>query len=153
MLVVDASVVVAFLIDPSRRDAIRERFREGGDDLHVPGHLDLEVLSALRRLVLTGRLPADRAHAAAEDLADLPLVRHPVEALASAVWALHENVTAYDAAHVALAAALDAPLFTLDTALARAPGLPAVVITLGGTPPADPRGTALAVPHGAALTP
>ena len=40
MLVVDASVVVDFLLDPDR---LRARFREGGDDLHAPAHLDVEV--------------------------------------------------------------------------------------------------------------
>ena len=103
MLVVDASVVVAFLIDPSRRNAIRARFLEGGDDLHAPAHLDLEVLSALRRLVLAGRLPDSRASAAARDLTDLPLVRHPIEPLVDTVWALRGDITPYDAAYVAAA--------------------------------------------------
>ncbi len=44
------------------------------------------------------------------------------EPLASRVWALHPTVTAYDAAYVALAEELDAPLATLDRRLARASG-------------------------------
>ncbi|NLF03397.1 MAG: type II toxin-antitoxin system VapC family toxin [Actinomycetales bacterium] len=136
MLVVDASVVVAFLIDPSRRNAIRARFLEGGDDLHAPAHLDLEVLSALRRLVLAGRLPDSRASAAARDLTDLPLVRHPIEPLVDTVWALRGDITPYDAAYVALAAALDTPLFTLDSALVHTPGLPVAAVTLGSGPSA-----------------
>jgi len=40
---------------------------------------------------------------------------------------LRENLSAYDAAYVALAEALDAPLLTLDERLARAPGVRARV--------------------------
>ena len=38
------------------------------------------------------------------------------------MWELRGNLTAYDAAYVALAELLGAPLVTLDTRLARAPG-------------------------------
>jgi predicted nucleic acid-binding protein len=38
------------------------------------------------------------------------------------VWTLHPNVTAYDAAYVALAEELDLPLVTLDRRLSRAVG-------------------------------
>jgi len=37
------------------------------------------------------------------------------------VWLLRDNLTAYDAAYVALAELLDAPLLTCDTRLGRAP--------------------------------
>jgi predicted nucleic acid-binding protein len=43
------------------------------------------------------------------------------------VWALRANLTGYDAVYVALAEALDAPLFTPDRRLARAAGLRARV--------------------------
>jgi predicted nucleic acid-binding protein len=39
------------------------------------------------------------------------------------VWALRENLTAYDAVYVALAEALETTLLTCDGRLARAPGL------------------------------
>ena len=48
--------------------------------------------------------------------------RDGFEVLARRVWALHPNLTAYDAAYVALAEELGAPLLTLDARLARAPG-------------------------------
>lgn len=38
------------------------------------------------------------------------------------IWELRDNLTAYDAAYVALAEALDAPLLTGDRHLARASG-------------------------------
>ena len=47
------------------------------------------------------------------------------------MWELHPTVTTYDAAYVALAEALDAPLLTLDRRLARATG-PACTFLLPG---------------------
>ena len=43
------------------------------------------------------------------------------------MWALRENLTAYDAMYLALAEPLDATLFTCDGRLARAPGIKARV--------------------------
>lgn len=43
------------------------------------------------------------------------------------MWELGSNLTAYDAAYVALAEALAAPLVTCDARLARAPGIRASV--------------------------
>jgi predicted nucleic acid-binding protein len=56
------------------------------------------------------------------DLADLPLDRYSHEFLLLRIWELRHNLTAYDAAYVALAEALDAPLLTCDRALAAVPG-------------------------------
>jgi predicted nucleic acid-binding protein len=39
------------------------------------------------------------------------------------IWELKDNLTTYDAAYIALAEALDAPLITLEARLARAPGV------------------------------
>jgi predicted nucleic acid-binding protein len=38
------------------------------------------------------------------------------------VWALRDNLTAYDAWYVAIAEALGAPIITLDKRVARSPG-------------------------------
>ena len=43
------------------------------------------------------------------------------------IWELRDSVSAYDAAYVALAETLSAPLMTTDTRLARAPGIRATV--------------------------
>lgn len=118
---VDASAVVAALIDGGQdgswaRDGLR------GEDLAAPTHLFVEVSNVLRRAVLAGRLGADAGALAHRDLVDLPLATLPFEPLADRVWELHPTVTAYDAAYVALAEALDAPLWTLDRRLAAATG-------------------------------
>lgn len=57
-----------------------------------------------------------------DDLACLDLERHPHGVLLPAIWAMRENLTAYDAAYVSLADVLAAPLRTLDAGLAAAPG-------------------------------
>jgi predicted nucleic acid-binding protein len=84
--------------------------------------LDLEVAQVLRRYTLSGEMDAERSEQALEDLADLSLYRYPHDVFLFRIWALRRNLTAYDAAYLALAEALDAPLVTRDTALARAPG-------------------------------
>ncbi len=51
-----------------------------------------------------------------------PLNRYPHDVFLLRIWALRHNLTAYNAAYVTLAEALDAPLITRDSALARASG-------------------------------
>ena len=50
----------------------------------------------------------------------LRVVRHPVAPLAREVWRLRDALTAYDAAYLALARALDAQVLTTDRGLAAA---------------------------------
>ncbi len=95
--------------------------------VHVPHLIDVEVASALRRLVFAKELLSTRADAALEDLLALPLERHPHAWLLPRAWALRQSVTPYDAVYLALAEALAEPLLTLDRKLSRAHGHRAVV--------------------------
>ena len=126
MLVVDTSAVVAALVARPPNQALVDRLRVDGD-LHAPHLLDVELLHALRRLVLAGQLSEDRAADVRTDVADLTVVRYGHGALADRTWDLRHNLTAYDATFIALAEALNAPLVTCDARLARAPGSSAVV--------------------------
>lgn len=120
-IVVDSSVVAAALID----EASTGVWARGGlekDVLVAPTHVLVEASNVLRRMVLSGGLGRDAAALALRDLIDLPVHLFPFEPLAARVWELHETVTAYDAAYVALAEELDAPLWTLDRRLTRAAG-------------------------------
>lgn len=121
MVVVDASAIVAALAAVPRDAALTDRLRDAGE-LRAPHLLDVEVLHALRSLVSRGKLSADRAFDARTDFAELAIVRHPHMPLADRVWALRDNLTAYDAIYVALSEALGAPLVTCDERLAGAPG-------------------------------
>jgi len=122
VIVLDASAVVELLLDTVTGRRVAILIEDAAVGLHVPHLLDVEVASALRRLVRDGGLDDEEAQAAVGDLMALDLQRHSHEALLERAWALRENVTTYDAVYVALAEALDATLLTCDTRLARAPG-------------------------------
>lgn len=122
MIVLDASAVLELLLATEAGKKVAERLRSPRLSLHVPHLLDLEVLQALRRYVASGSINPERALIALENLRDLGLVHHEHDVLLMRIWALRENLTAYDAAYVALAEGLKAPLLTLDKRLASAPG-------------------------------
>lgn len=103
-------------------EAVEERMFERDETLHAPHLIDIEVAQGLRRYALAGRIDPAHGRAAMEIMAGLPLRRYPHDVLLPRVWELRSNLTAYDAAYVALAEALDAPLLTRDKRLAAAPG-------------------------------
>ncbi|MGO4880315.1 MAG: type II toxin-antitoxin system VapC family toxin [Bryobacteraceae bacterium] len=96
-------------------------FREE-ETLHAPHLLDLEIVHVLCRGCLIGEMQSSRAAQALAVLGDLPIVRHPHEPHVPRIWALRHRLTAYDAAYVALAEALDSPLLTRDARMASAHG-------------------------------
>ena len=100
--------------------------------LAAPELVDLEVVSVLRKQLRVGAIDARRADLALTDLADLPLRRAPHLSLLARCWELRDNLTIYDATYVALAEALDAPLVTADTRVARAPGTTCQIEVLRG---------------------
>ena len=117
MIVVDASAILEVLLHTPDGARVAERLFTPGETLHAPHLLDLEVAQVLRRYALAGELDSSRGLEALEDLADLPLTRYPHDLLLPRIWELRRNLTAYDAAYVALAEALAAPLLTRDAAL------------------------------------
>lgn len=123
MIVVDASVAVEVLLQLDAADVLMDRLFVGGESLHAPQLLDVEVAQVIRRYALTGDITAARGAQAIRDLADLPVTRHGHVPLLDRMWRLRNNVTAYDATYIALAEALDAVLLTRDVALARIPGV------------------------------
>ena len=121
MIVVDTSAVIGVLAGQPQVARLVDRVINDGD-LHAPHLIDVEFQHALRRLVVAGAISDDRAADARMDFADLTIVRYPHVSLAVRMWELRHNVTAYDAAFLALAEALGAPLVSCDARLARAPG-------------------------------
>lgn len=122
MIVVDASVVaVALGDDGPEGDQLRSRLRTE-HRLAAPELLDLEVVSVLRGLQRSGQLDQRRAEQALADLIRLPLERAAHRPLLSRCWELRDNLTAYDAAYVALAEVLETTLLTADARLARTNG-------------------------------
>ncbi len=121
MVVVDASVlVVALADDGADGDVARSRLR--GVSLAAPELVDLEAASVLRRQHRAGLLDDRRADLALTDLGALPMRRVPHLPLLRRCWELKDNLTAYDAAYVAVAEAFEATLLTGDRRLARAAG-------------------------------
>ena len=126
MLVVDTSAVLDALVGREPPVGLIERLATDGD-LHAPHLIDVEFLHALRQLSFSGKLTDDRAADVRTDFSELALVRYPHEELGDRIWALRHNITAYDAAFVALSETLGVPLVTCDAKLAAAPGLGAQI--------------------------
>jgi predicted nucleic acid-binding protein len=99
------------------------RLLDSGESLHAPQLLDLEVAQVLRRYWRAGALNGERGRQALTDLLDLPVSRYPHGLFLDRIWALRHNVTAYDAAYLALAEALGAQFVTRDARLAAIPGV------------------------------
>jgi len=121
ILVVDASVVVD-LIGRFRPQSIEALLWAEDTALAAPELLDVEVLQALRRLDQDGAIPPSRTQMV-ELLQALRIRRFRHHYLLDGIWSLRKNLTAYDAAYVALARLLGGTLVTRDEKLAGAPGL------------------------------
>ena len=107
------------------------RARLAGEQLHAPELIDYEFVAGLRSLIARGRLSPEQADAALTDFGDLPLRRWPAaDPLRRRALGLRDNLSAYDAAYVALAEALQCPLISRDGRLARSTGHRALVIVL-----------------------
>lgn len=122
MIVVDASALLEALLRTSAAKAVEDRLFAARQTLHAPHLLDVEVAQVIRRYAANGEIDAERGRMALADLADFPLRRYPHDFLLPRIWDLRNNLTAYDAAYVALAEVLNAPLVTRDRRLATAAG-------------------------------
>jgi predicted nucleic acid-binding protein len=120
VIVTDASAVIDALLDPEGHPGLAETIAGAGEPLAAPNLLDVEVQSVLRRWERRGEIDATRARLALDDLASLPVVRHPALAVLDEAWALRHDVTAYDAQYIALAQVLSAGLLTTDAGMAQA---------------------------------
>lgn len=121
MIVVDAGVVFA-LVAGAEAAARHAALRVDNEQMLAPQLVDLEVVSVLRRLVLQRDFPPSLAAASVRHLADLDITRVAHAPLLERCWELRDNLTPYDAAYVALAEMIEAPLLTTDRRLAGASG-------------------------------
>ncbi len=121
MLVIDAALVVAALVDGGPDGTWADGLL-ASDGLAAPHLMPVEAANILRRAVISGEISADTGSMAHADLLALRVELFPYAPFATRVWELRQNVTAYDAWYVALAESLDASLGTLDVRLTRAAG-------------------------------
>jgi predicted nucleic acid-binding protein len=122
VIVVDASAALELLLGTGKGTTWRASLSSGRERLCAPELLDVEVLHVLRRYQRAGEISSVRARCALADLADLPLQRYTHVPFLPRMWELRANLSGYDAAYVALAEVLEAPLVTADTKLALSPG-------------------------------
>jgi predicted nucleic acid-binding protein len=127
MIVLDASAAVDWLLQTPAGQRIEQRIYARNDTLHTVYLLDVEFAQVLRRLVREGTLARKRAEEAMEDLIAVRVTRYAPVLLLNRIWQLRQNLTAYDAAYVALAEELEAPLITRDQRIAAAPGHTATI--------------------------
>jgi predicted nucleic acid-binding protein len=119
VIVADASAIAEVLLARSQARTIHAALAPH-PELHVPAHFHVEVLSVLRRYSIRRELSDRRAAEALTSLAELRVLTYPAIELAESVWDLRAELTAYDAAYLALARRLNIQLVTLDGGLAKA---------------------------------
>ncbi len=117
MIVLDASIVVELLTNGELAEAIREELEQRIDLFVVPHLLDIEVASALRRLIAARRIDSYYMEQLLAELTALPADRCAHTPLLPRIWELRHNFTCYDAAYIALAEMTDSTLYTCDSKL------------------------------------
>jgi len=119
-LVVDASALIEYLLRTPQARFFDSLLTLPDADLHVPSLCDLEIVSALRRVLRRDLATVPRAEKALRYYLDLPLTRHGHQRLVHRCFQLRDVLSPYDASYVALAEGLEADLVTADQRLARA---------------------------------
>lgn len=127
MIVLDASAGVSALLREGRARRLVET-----ESVHVPHLIDIEVASALRRLVAAGKLRNRDAEFAITAWSRLGLTRYAATPLLQRVWELKSSISAYDAVYVALAENLGCELVTGDGRLAGANGMQCSITVVPG---------------------
>ena len=127
MIVADSSLIVEALLG-----SLVARSLLADEQVQVVSHTDIEIASSLRRRVQLGWLSADDGWRLLETYRWMVVTRHDSFAMFDRIWELRDNVSAYDAAYVALAEIIECPLVTADARLSRAPGLRCAITVLPG---------------------
>ena len=123
MIVVDASVLANIVGDDSPLgQAARARLGSAGHAA-APDLVDVETTAVLRKRWIARDISDSRFKAAINDLLAIPIIRYPTGPLMIRAYELRANVTASDAAYVALAEGLERTLLTADSRLSRAPAI------------------------------
>lgn len=117
-IVVDASVVVAALVDSGPAGEWSAAALHG-ERPAAPELLPFEVANVLRRLDAPRGPARGMASLAHQDLLRLDVSLWPYLAVADVAWQQRGSLSMHDASYVALARQLEVPLLTLDERLGR----------------------------------
>jgi predicted nucleic acid-binding protein len=126
VIVPDASAIIEMLTRSERGQRVEARLLSDRMSPHAPPC----STSKWRRFfagMLRGDVTASWAGSAIKVMTAFPVTRYMHEPMMTRIWQLREAVTAYDAAYVALAEALGAPLVTCDARLGKVKGFRAPV--------------------------
>lgn len=122
MIVVDASALVLALADQGERGTAARAALAADPEWAAPEHLLIEVMQSLRGRYLAGENSAEQVAAVAAELPAIAFRKLELAPLLGRIWELKDNLTPDDAAYVAVAELLGAPLVTADLRLSRASG-------------------------------
>lgn len=120
MIVVDASVVASMLVYSDDRGRKARTVMGRDPEWAAPEHWKVGVFSVMRGLALGGKITDETASRAVDRITRLGVDTVPVDDLLLRMWQVKANISAYDAAYVALAEGRDLTLVTADARLARA---------------------------------
>lgn len=124
---VDTSLLVDVLLETEGTAPVRRRLFRDGQSLCAPSLIRLETLEVLRKLTRAGRITEAAAHLAFVAFVRAPIYFYTEDVLIRRIRNLRHNLTTYDAAFVALAEVLNAPLLTRDERLAAVTGTRATI--------------------------
>jgi predicted nucleic acid-binding protein len=122
MIVLDASALVAALIEDSDKGRAANAALQAEPDWAAPRHILAETLAAVRGQVLRRTLSDDDATRVVAELRSLAFTWVEMDQVLDRVWEMRNGVTVYGAAYVAAAELLGCPLMTTNERLARYPG-------------------------------
>lgn len=122
MIVVDASVLIDALLDDGHAGASARAALADDAEWAAPPILFVEVLSVTRRRMLRKEVAPERASDAVDALSGLEVTWVDPGRVVPRIWALRDNVAAFDAAYVAAAELLGCDLLTGNHRLAGASG-------------------------------
>ena len=123
-MVLDASGALELLLNTSSGRRLNAVMSErGATSIYAPHFIDLEITHVLRRYVRMRKMSESKAAFKLQRWRRGSVVRYPHTPFLGRIWELRNNLSAYDAAYVALAEALSMPLGTADRGIANAPGV------------------------------
>ena len=131
MIVLDSSAAVEWLLGRAGASDVIQHIGAPETSIHAPSILPVEVMSAVRGLVLGGHATSRRGLEVVEDLESVGVSYHEPAPLLARAWELRSHLSTYDATYVALAEVLGAVLVTADRRISRAPGVQARVAVVG----------------------